>query len=169
MTGPTPQEQAGRVLADAWAAFKASPKAGDPFAWQAAALESARLLQPPAGETTAAEALRELRVLTTCRCEQAWTGRGLHAPDCLEDWRADVETLAAALAERNAVDASLGGDTDWDREHHRICADTARDGNYVAICNLPPGHLAEPHNDEWHQESGGLTWRRHGDRIVEFR
>lgn len=55
MTGPTTQEQAERVLADAWAAFKASPKAGDPFAWQAAALVSAGLLQPPVGETTAGE------------------------------------------------------------------------------------------------------------------
>jgi hypothetical protein len=44
VTGPTPQERAERLLADAWAAFKASPKAGSPFQWQAAALSDAGLL-----------------------------------------------------------------------------------------------------------------------------
>ena len=96
-TEPTPQEQAERVLAGAWREFQTSPTAGNPFAWQAAALQRAGLLRPVTDDaTTTGEALRELRLLTTCRCEPAWTGRGLHAPDCLEEWRADVDTLAAA-------------------------------------------------------------------------
>lgn len=54
--------------------------------------------------TDSAEVLRQL---TTCRCDPAWTGRRLHDPRCLEEYREDVdEALATAEARgyQRAVD-----------------------------------------------------------------
>jgi hypothetical protein len=44
-------------------------------------------------------ALHELRYLTTCRCDEPWTQRGLHEPHCAWEYREDVETLARSLRE----------------------------------------------------------------------
>lgn len=41
------------------------------------------------------EAVEELRILTTCRCDPAWTERRLHGPGCLEEYRVEVDALAA--------------------------------------------------------------------------
>ena len=45
----------------------------------------------------AAVALAELMYLTACRCDDAWTARGLHETHCASEYREDVETVAAAL------------------------------------------------------------------------
>jgi hypothetical protein len=44
------------------------------------------------------QALAELRDLTECRCDPAWTERQLHHPECHSGYREDVEVLAVALA-----------------------------------------------------------------------
>jgi hypothetical protein len=43
------------------------------------------------------DALNELRHLTTCRCEAAWTDRGRHETHCAYEYRTDVDLLAFAL------------------------------------------------------------------------
>lgn len=43
------------------------------------------------------EAIGELRYLTECRCDKAWTERGLHETHCASEYRGDVETVALAL------------------------------------------------------------------------
>lgn len=63
------------------------------------------------------------------------------------------------------IETTCGGDPEC--AHPLICAETARDGNYVAICDLPRGHLDEPHNDDLHQECRGLAWR-YVDGRAEF-
>jgi hypothetical protein len=56
------------------------------------------------------EAIGELRYLTECRCDPAWTERGRHETHCASDYRGDVETVALALkqlissAPRHTVD-----------------------------------------------------------------
>ena len=47
------------------------------------------------------EALRELAHLTECRCEAAWTQRGLHAPQCASEYRVDVDTVTRARSRRS--------------------------------------------------------------------
>lgn len=42
-------------------------------------------------------AIEELRFLTTCRCDAAWTERGLHERECVSDYREDLDVLLAAL------------------------------------------------------------------------
>lgn len=43
------------------------------------------------------EALANLRALTTCRCDEAWTARGKHDPNAACDYAVEVEVLAKAL------------------------------------------------------------------------
>ena len=75
MTTPTPQDKAD------FDAFLAEIRA------QAAAMP------PP----TPGESISELRALTACTCDPAWTDRGRHETRCCSDWRKDVDVLAAAI------------------------------------------------------------------------
>jgi hypothetical protein len=62
---------------------------------------AARIAAEPADrhQQTAAEIhLDELRQLTECRCDPAWTNRGRHEPHCVWDYREDVDALRVALA-----------------------------------------------------------------------
>lgn len=38
----------------------------------------------------------------------------------------------------------------------------------VYVCDLPAGHLDEPHNNDWHQQAGGPMWRRNTRGGEEF-
>lgn len=50
-------------------------------------------------------ALDELRDVVRCRCHEAYTGRGLHDPDCECDSADSVETVAAAyLAQAEEIE-----------------------------------------------------------------
>jgi len=40
------------------------------------------------------EALEELKSMTVCRCDEAYTGRGLHDPDCQCDYADAVKIVA---------------------------------------------------------------------------
>ena len=76
----------------------------------------------------AASALEELRELTTCRCDPAWTDRKLHDPRCLIDWREDVETLAGLLLTPQMAEV-LQAAKAWRDEHgfaDRSCAPSHR-------------------------------------------
>ena len=42
---------------------------------------------------TLQEHVNELLGLTECHCNEAWTGRGMHDPQCREEYREDVEAL----------------------------------------------------------------------------
>lgn len=44
-------------------------------------------------------ALDDLDRLTECRCDQAYTDRGMHAPECEASSRDSVEVLRALLSE----------------------------------------------------------------------
>lgn len=44
------------------------------------------------------QALRELRDIVKCRCHEAYTGRGLHDPDCECDSTDAVQTVTDAIA-----------------------------------------------------------------------
>lgn len=46
-----------------------------------------------------------LRALTTCRCDPAWTDRRLHAPDCLAEYREDVDDAIAQAVARGRAGA----------------------------------------------------------------
>lgn len=61
----------------------------------------------PSIETQLRQAIEELRNLTTCRCDESWTGRGLHSPDCNQEFGGEVETVAAALTENCSLIADL--------------------------------------------------------------
>lgn len=52
-----------------------------------------------------ADAIQELRSITRCLCEPAWTDRGKHAVECVAYCREEVDLLAIAVAER---DEALG-------------------------------------------------------------
>jgi hypothetical protein len=47
---------------------------------------------------TPEEAINSLRELTSCDCDEAWTGRGMHENHCNSDYREEVEILAKAIA-----------------------------------------------------------------------
>lgn len=53
--------------------------------------------------------IENLRHLATCRCDSAYTGRGLHDPQCLCDYGLEVVIVASAVAERAALSEALGG------------------------------------------------------------
>lgn len=44
-----------------------------------------------------ADAIQELRSITRCLCEPAWTDRGKHAVECVAYCREDVDLLAAEI------------------------------------------------------------------------
>jgi hypothetical protein len=58
------------------------------------------------------DSIAELRAITECHCDPAWTERQMHAPDCVAYCRADVETLAAEVErlreERQSWAAEVG-------------------------------------------------------------
>ena len=43
------------------------------------------------------DSLNELRLLTTCRCDPAYTERGMHQRGCVSEYREEVDILAFAL------------------------------------------------------------------------
>lgn len=62
-----------------------------------------------AAPTVGPDAVETVRSLFRCRCEPAWTERGLHAPDCVEELGdCVIDILAEARAQFLAeVDAAL--------------------------------------------------------------
>jgi hypothetical protein len=44
------------------------------------------------------QAVVDLMSLTECRCEDMWTARGRHAPECSSEYREDLEVLLKHLA-----------------------------------------------------------------------
>ena len=76
---------------------------------------------------TVMEAIRELRILTTCSCDDVRREIGQHRTDCLAEYRSDVEILA------NALDGYDSEDSDPEQfcplcfagmessEHHEKC------------------------------------------------
>lgn len=54
-----------------------------------------------------ADAIQELRSITRCLCEPAWTDRGKHAVECVAYCREDVDLLAATVSERDEALSSL--------------------------------------------------------------
>lgn len=53
--------------------------------------------------TDSEEAIRELRLLTTCRCAPDWTDRRLHEPHCVAYYREEVDTVADEITRLRAV------------------------------------------------------------------
>lgn len=56
-----------------------------------------------AEKPTADDALRELRLLATCRCAPDWTERDLHDSHCVAYYRDEVDTVAEEIAHLRAV------------------------------------------------------------------
>ena len=48
------------------------------------------------------EALEELKIMTNCRCDEAFKDRGLHDPDCQCDYADEVQVLADYVAKLEA-------------------------------------------------------------------
>lgn len=54
-----------------------------------------------------ADAIQELRSITRCQCDAAWTDRGMHAVECVAYCREDVDLLATTVSERDEALPSL--------------------------------------------------------------
>lgn len=72
---------------------------------------------------TGDEAAHELRILTECCCDPAFSNRGRVDTDCFHDHREEVEALVAAAAPSRAALEALAAE--WDRR-----ADAAASGKY---------------------------------------
>lgn len=57
-------------------------------------------VEPAATGDKLAEAIAELRALTTCRCRSEYALSNGHESECVELWREEVDTVAAALTYR---------------------------------------------------------------------
>jgi hypothetical protein len=53
------------------------------------------------------EALEELKLMTACRCDEAYTGRGRHDPQCQCDYADEVQALADYVANLEARTPSV--------------------------------------------------------------
>lgn len=100
-------------------------------------------------------AIRELRIITECVCDEAWTSRRKHETDCVSEWRGEVETLVAyiraleqdvmsdetrASVKRGLADAKAGRVTTYGNEElpkgtcHVMC-DREVSGRHARGCN----------------------------------
>ena len=53
------------------------------------------------------EALEEPKIMTTCRCHEAFKDRGLHDPDCQCDYAGEVQALTDYVAKLEARTPSV--------------------------------------------------------------
>lgn len=54
-------------------------------------------------------AIDNLGGLVECRCDSAYTGRGLHDPQCLCEYKLEVAIFASAVSDRASLFEALDG------------------------------------------------------------